>query len=70
MLLVKRYGLYVNANKLILEAKKVVFVLVDKPFTILTLTSYWERWTSNGRARRTDSRAPNYQYILGWGDAA
>jgi hypothetical protein len=30
---------------------------------------YWERWTGNGTARWTDSKAGNYQY-MGWADAA
>jgi hypothetical protein len=64
--LVERYGLYVK--KLISEAKKVVSVL-DEAFTILALMNYWERWTGNGTARWTDSKAGNYQY-MGWADVA
>jgi hypothetical protein len=57
-----------KAIKLISEAKKVVSVL-DEAFTILALMNYWERWTGNGTARWTDSKAGNYQY-MGWADAA
>jgi hypothetical protein len=53
---------------LISEAKKVVSVL-DEAFTILALMNYWERWTGNGTARWTDSKAGNHQY-MGWADAA
>jgi hypothetical protein len=57
-----------KAIKLISEAKKVVSVL-DEAFTILALMNYWERWTGNGTARWTNSKAGNYQYT-GWADAA
>ncbi len=57
-----------KAIKLISEAKKVVSVL-DEVFTILALMNSWERWTGNGTARWTDSKAGNYQY-MGWADAA
>jgi hypothetical protein len=54
---------------LISEAKKVVSVL-DEAFTIIALMNYWERWIGNGTARWTDSKAGNYQYSVGWADAA
>ena len=57
-----------RASKLISEAKRVVSVL-DEAFVILALTNYWDRWTSQGMAKWTDSRAGNYQY-MGWADAA
>jgi hypothetical protein len=38
-----------KANKLILEAKKVVSVL-DKTFTVLALKNYWKRWNNTGTA--------------------
>ncbi len=43
--------------------------MLDEAFTILALMNYWERWTGNGTARWTDSKAGNYQY-MGWADAA
>jgi hypothetical protein len=65
----KVWTLREKAIKLISEAKKVVSVL-DEAFTILALMNYWERWTGNGTARWTDSKAGgNYQY-MGWADAA
>jgi hypothetical protein len=64
----KVWTLREKAIKLISEAKKVVYVL-DETFTILALMNYWERWTGNGTARWTDSKAGNYQY-MGWADAA
>ena len=64
----KVWTLREKAIKLISEAKKVVSVL-DEAFTILALMNYWERWTGNGTARCTDSKAGNYQY-MGWADAA
>jgi hypothetical protein len=54
--------------KLISEAKSVVSML-DETFTILALMNYWERWTSNGKARWSASKAGNHQY-MGWADAA
>ncbi len=65
----KVWTLREKAIKLISEAKKVVSVL-DEAFVILALMNYWERWTDNGAARWTDSKAGNYQYIMGWADAA
>jgi hypothetical protein len=65
----KVWTLREKAIKLISEAKKVVSVLDEEPFTILALMNYWERWTGSGTARRTDSKAGNYQY-MGWADAA
>jgi hypothetical protein len=64
----KVWTLREKAMKLTSEAKKGASVL-DEAFTILALTNYWERWTGNGRARWTDSKAGNYQY-MGWADAA
>jgi Asp-tRNA(Asn)/Glu-tRNA(Gln) amidotransferase B subunit len=65
----KVWTLREKAMKLISEAaKKVVSVLVEA-FTILALTNNWERWTGNGTARWTDSKAGNYQY-MGWADVA
>jgi hypothetical protein len=56
-----------KANKLILEAKKVVSVL-DEVFTVLALKNYWKRWNNTEMAIWTDSRVGNYQY-MGWADA-
>jgi hypothetical protein len=56
-----------KANKLILEANKVVSVL-DEAFTVLALKDYWKRWNNTGTAIWTDSRVGNYQY-MGWADA-
>ena len=64
----KIWTLREKASKLISETKKVVSVL-DEAFTILALMNYWERWTSQGMAKWTDSRAGNYQY-MGWADDA
>ena len=64
----KVWTLRERASKLISEAKRVVSVL-DEAFVILALTNYWDRWTSQGMAKWTDSRAGNYQY-MGWADAA
>jgi hypothetical protein len=64
----KAWTLREKATKLISEAKKVVSVL-DEAFTILALMNDWERWTGNGTARWTGSKAGNYQY-MGWADAA
>jgi hypothetical protein len=65
----KVWTLREKAIKLISEAKKVLVSVLDEVFTILALMSYWERWTSNGTARWSDSKAGNYQY-MGWADAA
>jgi hypothetical protein len=61
----KVWTLREKAIKLISEAKKVVSVL-DEAFTILALMNYWGRWTGNGTARWTDSKAG----YMGWADAA
>jgi hypothetical protein len=67
--LVERYGLYVKRQSILIsEVKKVVSVL-DEAFTILASMNYWERWTGNGTARWTDSKAGYYQY-MGWADVA
>ena len=55
----KVWTLREKASKLISEARQVVSVL-DEAFAILALMNYWERWTSNGTARWTDSKAGNY----------
>jgi hypothetical protein len=51
-----------KANKLISEAKKVVYVL-DEVFTVLALKNYWKRWKNTGTAIWTDSRVGSYQYM-------
>ena len=64
----KVWTLCEKATKKISEAGKIVSVL-DKAFTILALTNYWDRWLHKGTAKWTDSRAGNYQY-MGWMDEA
>ncbi len=65
----KVWTLREKAIKLISEAKKVVSVLDEAFTTLAALMNYWERWTGNGMARWTDSKAGNYQY-MGSADAA
>jgi hypothetical protein len=58
------WTLHEKATKKISKVGKIVSLL-DKAFTILALTNYWDRWLNKGSAKWTDSRAGNYQY-MGW----
>jgi hypothetical protein len=43
--------------------------IVDEAFTILCIENYWDRWFNQRKAKWTDSRQGNSQY-MGWAEAA